>query len=177
MAATDDLLVPLAQEDERVPILMHIPGAMSLQPWLSWPSLRRDLSRGLSLTIGDVAHLASPKKLSSYAGLVPSLHRSGQKNTTGPITKAGRSHLRWVMVEAAHVAGTLLLSPQSHKGHQRGHCPQDAGHHLASAERRRRLPWPSGPYDRPQDPGLGLGGGREASLWQQQASSYASVHF
>lgn len=54
--------------------------------------------------IGEITPFANAKKLSGYAGLVPSLHRSEQKNSSGPTTKAGRSRLRWVMVEAAHVA-------------------------------------------------------------------------
>ena len=92
LAEIESLLARLAQEDERVPILMQIPGI--------------NVFGGLAILaeIGEISRFASPKKLSSYAGLVPSVHRSGQKNSSGPITKAGRSRLRWVLVEAAHVA-------------------------------------------------------------------------
>jgi transposase len=92
LAKTEHVLARLAQEDERVPILMQIPGI--------------NVCGALTILaeIGDIERFANPKKLSSYAGLVPSLHRSGQKNSSGPITKAGRSRLRWVMIEAAHVA-------------------------------------------------------------------------
>lgn len=92
LAEIDQLLARLAQEDKRVPILMQIPGI--------------NIFGALAILseLGEVTRFASAKKLSSYAGLVPSLHRSGQKNTSGSITKAGRSRLRWVMVEAAHVA-------------------------------------------------------------------------
>jgi len=92
LAEVDHLLARLAQEDERVPILMQIPG------------INVFTALAILAEIGNIARFRSPKKLASYAGLVPSLHRSGQKNTTGPITKVGRSRLRWVMVEAAHVA-------------------------------------------------------------------------
>jgi len=97
----DHLLSRLAQQDERVPILMQIPGVNVFA------------AMAILAEIGDITRFANPKKLSSYAGLVPSLHRSGQKNTTGSITKAGRSHLRWVMVEAAHIAVRydLVLGP------------------------------------------------------------------
>jgi transposase len=88
----DQLLARLAQEDERVSILMQIPGINVFG------------ALAILAEIGEISRFASPKKLSSYAGLVPSLHRSGQKNSSGPITKAGRSRLRWVLVEAAHVA-------------------------------------------------------------------------
>jgi len=92
LAEVDQLLARLAQEDQRVPILMQIPG-------INIFSALATLAE-----IGEIDRFASAKKLCSYAGLVPSLHRSGQKHTTGPITKAGRSRLRWVLVEAAHVA-------------------------------------------------------------------------
>jgi transposase len=92
LAETEQILARLAQEDDRVPILMQIPGINVFG------------ALAILAEIGDIARFANPKKLSSYAGLVPSLHRSGQKSTSGRITKAGPSRLRWVMVEAAHVA-------------------------------------------------------------------------
>ena len=51
--------------------------------------------------MGDIHRFPSPKHLASYAGLVPSLHQSGQRAKTGRITKAGTSELRWLMVQAA----------------------------------------------------------------------------
>ena len=54
--------------------------------------------------IGDIRRFPSPKKLSSYAGLAPSVHQSGKARYTGHITKAGRSMLRWIMVQAAQHA-------------------------------------------------------------------------
>lgn len=92
LAEVDQLLARLAQEDHRVPILMQIPGISIFS------------ALAILAEIGEIGRFATPKKLSSYAGLVPSLHRSGQKWSTGPITKAGRSRLRWILVEAAHVA-------------------------------------------------------------------------
>jgi transposase len=92
LAEVDQLLARLAQEDQRVPILMQIPGISVFS------------ALAILAEIGEIGRFASPKKLSSYAGLVPSLHRSGQKHSSGPITKAGRSRLRWILVEAAHVA-------------------------------------------------------------------------
>lgn len=54
--------------------------------------------------IGDIRRFPSPKKLSSYAGLAPSVHQSGKARYTGHITNAGRSMLRWIMVQAAQHA-------------------------------------------------------------------------
>ncbi|TDA65623.1 MAG: IS110 family transposase [Clostridia bacterium] len=52
--------------------------------------------------IGDIKRFASAKKLASYAGLVPSVHQSGKTRYTGHITKAGRSMLRWILIQVAH---------------------------------------------------------------------------
>jgi len=54
--------------------------------------------------IGDIERFSSPKKLCSYAGLVPTLDQSGKKCRVGRITKAGRKRLRWILVECAQVA-------------------------------------------------------------------------
>ena len=51
--------------------------------------------------IGDIKRFPTPKKLTSYAGLVPSVHQSGKTRHTGSITKAGRSTLRWILVQCA----------------------------------------------------------------------------
>jgi len=91
LAEVDRHLARLAQEDQRVPILMQIPGINIFS------------ALAILAEIGEIGRFASAKKLSSYAALVPSLHRSGQKHSTGPITKAGRSRLRSILVEGAHV--------------------------------------------------------------------------
>jgi transposase len=54
--------------------------------------------------IGDVQRFSSPKRLASYAGLVPQVHASGKRRYTGHITRAGRSVLRWILVQVAHRA-------------------------------------------------------------------------
>jgi len=92
LAEVDQVLARLAQQDDRVPILMQIPGISVFS------------ALAILAEIGEIGRFPSAKKLSSYAGLVPCLHRSGQKHSSGGITKAGRSRLRWILVEAAHVA-------------------------------------------------------------------------
>lgn len=54
--------------------------------------------------VGDVSRFPDARHLVSYAGLVPSVHASGDKVRYGRITKAGSRWLRWALVEAAHVA-------------------------------------------------------------------------
>jgi transposase len=54
--------------------------------------------------IGDITRFESPKKLTSYSGLVPGVEQSGVKLRGKGITKEGRRELRWAMVEVARRA-------------------------------------------------------------------------
>lgn len=51
--------------------------------------------------VGELTRFSSSKHLVSYAGLHPSVSQSGERARYGAITKAGRSQLRWIMVEVA----------------------------------------------------------------------------
>lgn len=88
----NQLIAQQAQHDPRITRLMQIPGIGFYTAF------------AILAAVGDIQRFPSPKNLSSYAGLVPSLHQSGQKNFTGHITRSGRPMLRWLMVEAAHIA-------------------------------------------------------------------------
>ena len=52
--------------------------------------------------IGDFARFEHPRALMAYLGLVPSEHTSSRRRRQGSITKCGNSHVRWILVEAAH---------------------------------------------------------------------------
>jgi transposase len=56
---------------------------------------------GLIAEIGDFSAFSHPKHLASYLGLVPSEASSGEKRRQGSITKAGSSHARRLLIEAA----------------------------------------------------------------------------
>ncbi len=56
---------------------------------------------GLVAEIGDFAAFEHPRRLASFLGLVPSEQSSGTKRRQGAITKAGSSHARRLLVEAA----------------------------------------------------------------------------
>jgi transposase len=56
---------------------------------------------GLVAEVGDVTAFKHPKQLASYLGLVPSEQSSGTTRRQGSITKAGSSHARRLLVEAA----------------------------------------------------------------------------
>jgi transposase len=56
---------------------------------------------GLVAEIGDLNAFAHPRRLTSYLGLVPSEYTSGTTRRQGSITKAGSSHARRLLIEAA----------------------------------------------------------------------------
>jgi transposase len=51
--------------------------------------------------IDDISRFERAKSLCAYAGIVSSVHSSGQTHYTGSITKQGSKWLRWALVEAA----------------------------------------------------------------------------
>jgi transposase len=57
---------------------------------------------GLCAEIGDFHRFQRPTTLTSYLGIVPSEHSSGEQTRRGPITKAGSPHARRLLIEAAH---------------------------------------------------------------------------
>lgn len=61
--------------------------------------------------IGDINRFPSENKLFSYAGLVPSVHQSGNNIYYGKITKQGSKYLRWILVEVIRIH--LRFDPDS----------------------------------------------------------------
>jgi transposase len=51
--------------------------------------------------LGDLKRFDHPKRLMAFLGLVPSEYSTGQTRSLGSITKAGNSHARRVLIEAA----------------------------------------------------------------------------
>jgi len=51
--------------------------------------------------LGDLRRFATPRQFMAFVGLVPSEHSSGSRENRGSITKAGNSHCRHVLVQAA----------------------------------------------------------------------------
>jgi transposase len=60
------------------------------------------------LIIGEVERFQCGKQIASYLGLVPLEYSSGKRRRLGHITKQGSSLLRFLLVEAAHVATRSL---------------------------------------------------------------------
>lgn len=81
-----------AQQRPEVQLLLTIPGVNVLS------------AMTILAEVGDISRFPSAKKLTSYAGLVPRVHQSGNTRYTGNITKEGRSVLRWILVQMSHRA-------------------------------------------------------------------------
>jgi transposase len=79
-----------AAEDGRARILTTIPGVGYYTALL------------LVAEIGDVNRFPDAERLCSYAGLVPSVRRSGGSTVYGHITKEGSRWMRWGLTEAVH---------------------------------------------------------------------------
>lgn len=78
-----------AQENEVTERLCTVPGvgAVTASTYLA--------------VIDDINRFESASNVSSYVGMVPKERSSSEKRILGRITKAGNSHLRWLLVEAA----------------------------------------------------------------------------
>jgi transposase len=52
--------------------------------------------------LGGAWRFDHPRQLMAYLGLVPTENSSGSRRRQGAISKAGNSHARWLLIEAAH---------------------------------------------------------------------------
>jgi transposase len=84
-----DKLAQLAYLDNQVQLLMTLPG------------IDFAIAQAILAAFGDITRFSSANKAAAYLGLVPSTRQSGDKCYHGPITKQGRSHARWLLVQAA----------------------------------------------------------------------------
>ena len=53
--------------------------------------------------IGDITRFPCEEKLYAYAGVIPSVHQTGEHTYHGHITKQGSKHLRWILIEAVRM--------------------------------------------------------------------------
>jgi transposase len=90
--------------------------------------------------IGDFNRFATAEKLSAFLGLVPSEDSSGVKQRRGHITKAGNSHVRKLLVEAAqgYTRGAVGHKSVNLKRRQDGNTPQVIAYADRANERLRR---------------------------------------
>jgi transposase len=81
----------LAKQNPMARLLMTIPG------------IGPTIALFIVAEIEDIKRFDSYRKLASYAGLVPSLDASADKQRRGSITRQGSPWLRTALIEAAHV--------------------------------------------------------------------------
>lgn len=89
LTGLEDGLAREGYQDPRVKLLLTIPG------------VQVTVAQTLLAALGDVSRFRDGDHAASYLGLVPSTRQSAHHTSHGPITRAGNSHARWVLVQAA----------------------------------------------------------------------------
>lgn len=92
VAQAEECLQKESAQDERIPLLVQIPGVAMLT------------AITILAAIGDITRFPNAKKLVGYAGLGTRVHNSGMTYNSGRITKAGRKDYRRAMVNDANHA-------------------------------------------------------------------------
>ena len=89
--------------------------------------------------VGDFRRFSSARHFASYLGLVPGEFSSGEKQHRTGITKAGNSHLRKLLIEAAQQYGRGAVGKKSAalRGRQAG-CPTQIVAYADKANERLR---------------------------------------
>ena len=88
----EEKIAMLAVEDARVGLLMTMPGIGYFSAML------------ILCEIGDISRFKGDKQFSSWMGLVPSVHQSGERIRVGGVSRQGNKRLRWALVESAKTA-------------------------------------------------------------------------
>jgi transposase len=89
LALLEERLSRQAYHDPRAKLLMTLPGVDVA------------VAESLLAALGDVDRFPDGNRAAAYLGLVPSTYQSGEHCYHGHITKQGRSHARWLLVQAA----------------------------------------------------------------------------
>lgn len=88
IASSNHWVTLIGKDDERVRLLMTIPGIGKFFALL------------IANEIDDISRFKDKSKLASYAGLIPSVFASADKVFHGRIVRHGNKYLRWAFVEA-----------------------------------------------------------------------------
>lgn len=101
--------------------------------------VQRHVAMVLTTEIGDWRRFASPRQLMAYLGLVPREHSSGDRERRGSLTKAGNTHCRHVLVQAAWAYRFQPKIGLSLKARQRGQSPLVIAHAWKAQHRLHTL--------------------------------------
>jgi len=105
----DNYLLAIEQVEERLKALdAHVEEASADEAYakqVGWLRCLRGVDTVTAMTIlaelHDFRRFTHPRDLMAYLGLTPSEYTSGSRTKRGAITKAGNSHVRRVLIEAA----------------------------------------------------------------------------
>jgi transposase len=89
LALLEERLAREAYHDPRAKLLMTLPGVDVA------------VAEALLAALGEIDRFPDGNRAAAYLGLVPSTYQSGEHCYHGHITKQGRSHARWLLVQAA----------------------------------------------------------------------------
>lgn len=92
-AGTAQLTKTLRQQVRSEPVCRQLMSAPGVGPLVA---------AAYVATLDAPERFARGEQVGAYAGLVPSVRQSGERDSHGPITKEGDALLRWLLVEAAH---------------------------------------------------------------------------
>lgn len=87
--ALEEVLAKLSYAKDQVRLLMTIPGVDYV------------VAFSLLAALGDIRRFKDGDRVASYLGISPRTRQSGDHCYHGPITKAGNSHARWMLIQAA----------------------------------------------------------------------------
>jgi len=99
MDQVNELLKPIEKDLKRIN-----PENQDIELLKTLPGIGPILAHTILAEIADIHRFSSSSRLASYAGMIPSMHQSGQRHYMGHITKEGNRYLRWAFVEAAQKA-------------------------------------------------------------------------
>lgn len=123
IAAIEAVIVRIASADQDARLLVTLPGF--------------DFAGavGVIAGAGDISRFPDGDHFAAYFGLVPSNHQSADRAYHGPITKQGRSHVRWIFCQA----GQHLAHNKGPLGHFFRRLAKKKGHNIAVVACARKL--------------------------------------
>ena len=126
--------------DRRIAELALTPAlAPAVNRLQSFRGVQRHVAMVLTTEIGDWRRFASPRQLMAYLGLVPKERSSGDRERRGSLTKAGNSHCRHALVQAAWAYRFQPKVGVALKARQRGQSPVVIAHAWKAQHRLHTL--------------------------------------
>ena len=129
LAYSDATIEHLAIQDPRVPRLRSV------------PSIGPVTAAAFLAAIDDAARFPHAHQLEAYLGLVPRAYRSGDTQRRGPITKAGHSRVRWLLIQGAR--SILRRGPPRPRPSGPGPCASPPAEASTSPSSRSPAAWPA----------------------------------